>query len=34
MIKNNNMNGKIKGKSIWNFVMALDWSLDNVEDRL
>ena len=34
MITNNNMNGKIKGKSIWNFVTALDWELDNVEDRL
>ena len=34
MIKNNNMNGKIKGKSIWNFVMALDWEIDNIEDRL
>ena len=34
MITNNNMNGEIKGKSIWNFVTALDWELDNVEDRL
>ena len=34
MITNNNMNGEIKGKSIWNFVTALDWEIDNVEDRL
>ena len=34
MITNNNMNGEIKGKSIWNFVTALDWEIDNAEDRL
>ena len=34
MIENNNMNGEIKSKKIWDFVMELDWSIDNVEERL
>ena len=34
MIENNNMNGEIKNKKIWDFVTELDWSIDNVEERL
>ena len=34
MINNNNMNGEIKGKNIWDFIMELDWTIDNVNDRL
>ena len=34
MIENNNMNGEIKNKKIWDFVTELDWSIDNVEGRL
>ena len=34
MIEHNNMNGKIKGKSIWSFVLELDWTLKKTEDRI
>lgn len=34
MINNNNMNGKINGKNIWDFVAELDWTIDTIEDRL
>ena len=34
MIEHNNMNGKIKGKNIWSFVLELDWTLKKTEDRI
>ena len=34
MIEHNNMNGEIKGKSIWSFVLELDWTLKKTEDRI
>lgn len=34
MIKNNNVNGEIKGKNIWEFVTIIDWTIDNVEERI
>lgn len=34
VIKNNNVNGEIKGKNIWEFVTMIDWTIDNVEERI
>ena len=34
MIEHNNMNGEIKGKNIWSFVLELDWTLKKTEDRI